>query len=99
MDSLALPLCTLVYIVCNPTPRGSPFKLSLGLHSNQSDPIPPSSSESPSVVVHPRFTLGCLIVDGGGCIVGGHVDDIGGEVIVVVVLVVEWWWWWKVEGE
>ena len=31
MDSLAQPLCTLVYIVCNPVSRGSPFELSLGL--------------------------------------------------------------------
>ena len=29
-DSLAQPSCIVVYIVCNPAPRGSPFELSLG---------------------------------------------------------------------
>ena len=33
-DSLTQPTCILVYIECNPTPGGSPFELSLGLHSN-----------------------------------------------------------------
>ena len=43
MDSLAQPACILVYIECNPAPGGSPFKLSLGLHSNSwvlSVPLP-----------------------------------------------------------
>ena len=34
MDSLAQPTCILVYIEHNPAPGGSPFELSLGLHSN-----------------------------------------------------------------
>ena len=33
-DSLAQPTCILVYIECNPAPGDSPFKLSLGVHSN-----------------------------------------------------------------
>ena len=33
-DSLAQPTCILVYIEHNPAPGGSPFELSLGLHSN-----------------------------------------------------------------
>ena len=44
-DSLVQPSCILVYIVCNPAPRGSPFELSLGLCSSQSSPIPPLPSE------------------------------------------------------
>ena len=40
-DSLTQPPCTLVYIVCNPAPRGSPFELSLGLHSKLPSPICP----------------------------------------------------------
>ena len=40
-DSLAQPSCTLVYIVCNPAPRGSPFELSLGLCSKLPSPIRP----------------------------------------------------------
>ena len=35
------PLCTLVYIVCNPAPRDSPFELPLGLHSKLPSPIHP----------------------------------------------------------
>ena len=42
-DSLMQPACILVYIVCNPAPRGSPFELSLGLRSSQSSPIFPLS--------------------------------------------------------
>ena len=41
MDSLAQPTCILVYIECHPAPGGSPFKLSLGLHSSQLSPISP----------------------------------------------------------
>ena len=41
MDSLMQLSCILVYIVCNPAPRGSSFELSLGLHSSQSSPILP----------------------------------------------------------
>ena len=55
MDSLAQPSCTLVYIVCNPAPRGSPFELSLGLCSSQSSPIPPSPLRVLRVVVCPWF--------------------------------------------
>ena len=69
MDSLAQPTCILVYIECNPAPGGSPFELSLGLRSNKSSPILPSLSESPSVVVCPRFALGrlspCLVTTSG----------------------------------
>ena len=45
MDSLAQPSCIVVYIVCNPAPRGSPFELSLNLCSNsQVLSSPPSQS-------------------------------------------------------
>ena len=60
MDSLMQPSCTLVYVVCNPAPRGSPFELSLGLCSNSrvlSIPLPLRVS---TVVVCPRFALGHL---------------------------------------
>ena len=59
-DSLAQPSCTLVYIVCNPAPGGSPFELSLGLRSNSrvlSIPLPLRVS---GVVVCPWFALGHL---------------------------------------
>ena len=59
-DSLVRPSCIVVYILCNPTPRGSPFKLSLGLRSNSqvlSIPLPLRVSH---VVICPRFTLGHL---------------------------------------
>ena len=70
-NSLAQPSCIVVYILCNPVPRGSPFELSLGLHSSQSSPIPPSPLRVSCVVVCPWFfTLGCLsmcaAVGGGG---------------------------------
>ena len=60
MDSLTQPSCIVVYIVCNPAPRGSPFELSLGLCSNSrvlSIPLPLRVSH---VVVCPRFALGHL---------------------------------------
>ena len=47
-DSLAQPSCIVVYIVCNPAPRGSPFKLSLGLRSN-SRVLSSPPSQSPLV--------------------------------------------------
>ena len=58
MDSLAQPSCTLVYIVCNPAPRGSPFELSLSLCSSQLSPILSLPSQSFCVVVCPWFHLG-----------------------------------------
>ena len=57
-DSLAQPTCILVYIECNPAPGGSPFKLSLGLHSNSRVLPPPSLLRVSCVVVRPRFCLG-----------------------------------------
>ena len=48
-DSLAQPLCTVVYIVCNPAPRGSPFELSLGLRSKLPSPTPSPSPQSSCV--------------------------------------------------
>jgi len=39
MYSLVQPLCTVVYIQCNPAPRGSPFELTLGLCPSPSTPI------------------------------------------------------------
>ena len=48
MNSLAQPLCIVVYIVCNPAPRDSPFELSLGLCSN-SRVLFLSPSQSPLV--------------------------------------------------
>ena len=54
------PLCIVVYILCNPAPRGSPFELSLGLRSNSrvlSVSLPLRVS---CVVVCPRFALGRL---------------------------------------
>ena len=64
MDSLALPSYILVYIVCNPAPRGSPFELSLGLCSSLPSPTPPFPLRLLCVVVYPwYFALGCLIVD------------------------------------
>ena len=45
VDSLAQPSCIVVYILCNPAPRGSPFKLSLGLRSKLPSPICPLPSE------------------------------------------------------
>ena len=48
MDSLAQPSCIVVYIVYNPAPRGSPFKLSLGLRSN-SRVLSSPPSQSPLV--------------------------------------------------
>ena len=48
-DSLVQPSCTLVYIVCNPAPRGSPFKLSLGLRSKLLSPTLSPSSQSSCV--------------------------------------------------
>ena len=60
MDSLMQPSCIIVYMVCNPASRGSPFDLSLGLHSNSqvlSIPLPLRASH---VVVCPRFALGHL---------------------------------------
>ena len=47
MDSLAQPSCTVVYILCNSAPRGSPFELSLGLCSKLPSPTP-----SPLLRVH-----------------------------------------------
>ena len=47
-DSLAQPSCTVVYIVCNPAPRDSPFELSLGLCSN-SRVLSSPPSQSPLV--------------------------------------------------
>ena len=44
-SSLVQPACILVYIECNPTPGGFPFKLSLGLRSN-SWVLPSPSSQS-----------------------------------------------------
>ena len=49
MDSLAQPSCTVVYIVCNPAPRGSPFELSLGLRSKLPSPTPSPPSQSSCV--------------------------------------------------
>ena len=44
-DSLAQLSCIVVYILCNPAPRGSPFKLSLGLRLKLPSPICPLLSE------------------------------------------------------
>ena len=66
MDSLAQPLCTVVYILCNPAPRGSPFKLSLGLHSNSQVLSIPLLFRVSCVVVCPRFALGRLRGDEDG---------------------------------
>ena len=48
-NSLMQPLCTAVYIVCNPAPRGSPFELSLGLRSKLPSPTPFPSPQSSCV--------------------------------------------------
>ena len=61
MDSLMQPSCTLVYIVCNPAPRGSPFELSLGLRSKVSSPILSPSSQSSCVLVLCPLALGRLM--------------------------------------
>ena len=58
MDSLAQPTCILVYIECNPAPRGSPFELSLGLRLSSRVLLPPSLLRVSCVVVCPRFCLG-----------------------------------------
>ena len=57
-DSLAQPTCILVYIECNPAPRGSPFELSLGLRSTSRVLLPPPLLRVSCVVVCPRFCLG-----------------------------------------
>ena len=59
-DSLAQPSCIVVYIACNPAPRGSTFKLSLGLHSNSQILSLPFLLRVSRVVVCPRFALGHL---------------------------------------
>ena len=46
MNSLAQPSCVVVYVLCNPAPRGSPFKLSLGLRSKLLSPILSPSPQS-----------------------------------------------------
>ena len=48
-DSLMQPSCTVVYIVCNLAPRGSPFELTLGLCSKLPSPTPSPSSQSSCV--------------------------------------------------
>ena len=57
-DSLARPTCILVYKECNPAPGGSPFELSLGLHSSSRVLLPPFLLRVSCVVVCPRFCLG-----------------------------------------
>ena len=64
-DSLSQPSRTLVYIVCNPAPRGSPFKLSLGLCSKLPRPILSPLSQSSCVLVLGPLASGCLILWGG----------------------------------
>ena len=49
MDSFVQPSCILVYILCNPAPRGSPFELSLGLRSKLPSPTLSPSSQSSCV--------------------------------------------------
>ena len=59
-DSLVQPTCILVYIECNPAPVRLPIRALFGFTLKQSSPILPSLSESPGVVVCPRFALGHL---------------------------------------
>ena len=59
-DSLVQPSCTLVYIECNPAPRGSSFKLSLGLCSKILSPILSPPSQSLCVLVLGPLALGFL---------------------------------------
>ena len=58
MNSLMQPTCIIVYIKCNPAPRGSPFKLSLGVCSNSRVLSSSSPLRVSCVVVCPRFCLG-----------------------------------------
>ena len=60
IDSLAQPSCIVVYIVCNPAPRGSPFELSLGLRSKLPSPTPSPSPQSSCVLVLGLLALGRL---------------------------------------
>ena len=58
MDSLMQPSCIVVYILCNPAPGGSPFKLSLGLCSKLLSPISSPPSEFVCVLVLGSWSFG-----------------------------------------
>ena len=94
MGSLAQPSCIVVYIVCNPAPRGSPFKLSLGLRSKLLSPTPSPSPQSLCVcwflVFWPWVASEVVVWS------RGHINDGGGRWVVVVTSsteVVGGWWW------